>query len=109
MTTQYNEQALESLIEKHLTGYTVEELKDKSLAVDSFYESDEHYLSGKGYYIGSALEFDKRYALYTKLFWDFLEKTQAKELAKLQVSSDWKLKILERFDRKVRRMVSLSF
>jgi len=103
MTTQYNEQALESLIEKHLTGYTVEELKVKSLALDSFYESDEHYLGGKGYYIGSALDFDKRYALDLRRFWDFLEKTQAKELAKLQVSADWKLKILERFDRKVRK------
>ncbi|MVZ62162.1 type I restriction endonuclease subunit R [Sphingobacterium humi] len=103
MTTKYNEQALESLIEKYLTGYTLEELKDKSLSVGSLYESDEHYLSGKGYYIGSTLDFDKRYALDTVRFWDFLEKTQSKELAKLQVSSDWKLKILERFDRKVKK------
>lgn len=103
MTTKYNEQVLESLIEKHLTGYTLEDLKDKSLSVGSLYESDEHYLSGKGYFIGSTLDFDKRYALDTKRFWDFLEKTQAKELAKLQVSSDWKLKILERFDRKIKK------
>lgn len=103
MTTKYNEQVLESLIEKHLTGYTIEDLKDKSLTVGSFYESDEHYLGGKGYYIGSPLDFDKRYALDTRRFWDFLENTQAKELAKLQVSSDWKLKILERFDRKVKK------
>ncbi|WFB62125.1 type I restriction endonuclease [Sphingobacterium sp. WM] len=103
MTSKYNEQALESLIEKHLTGYTLEDLKDKSLSVGSLYESDEHYLSGKGYYIGSTLDFDKRFALDSKRFWDFLEKTQAKELAKLQVSSDWKLKILERFDRKIKK------
>ena len=103
MTTKYNEQALESLIEKHLTGYTLEDLKDQSLPVGSLYESDEHYLSGKGYYIGSSLDFDKRYALDTIRFWDFLEKTQAKELAKLKVSSDLKLKILERFDRKVKK------
>lgn len=103
MTSKYNEQALESLIEKHLTGYTIEEFNDKSLSVGSFYDSDEHYLSGKGYYIGSPLDFDKRYALDTKRFWDFLEKSQAKELAKLRVSSDWKLKILERFDRKVKK------
>ncbi|WP_254527513.1 MULTISPECIES: type I restriction endonuclease subunit R [unclassified Sphingobacterium] len=103
MTSKYNEQALESSIEKHLTGYTVEELKERSLSVNSFYESEGSYLTGKNYYIGSPLDFDKRYALDTKRFWDFLEKTQAKELAKLKVSSDWKLKILERFDRKVKK------
>ena len=50
MTTKYNEQALESLIEKYLTGYTLEVLNYKSLSVGSLYESEEHYLSCKGYY-----------------------------------------------------------
>src|SRR5690606_30925166 len=39
----------------------------------------------------------------TARFWDFLEETQPKEIEKLKVSSDWKLKILERFDRKVKK------
>src|SRR5690606_26031411 len=99
MTTTYNEQALEALIEKHLTGYT-SEMRQGANIVE---EEREHYLSGKGYYPGSPSDFDARYALDTRRFWDFLEKTQPKELAKLQNYSDWQLRILERFDRKAKK------
>ena len=37
-------------------------------------------------------------------FWDFLETTQKDELAKLKKQSDWKLKILERFDRMIKKI-----
>lgn len=103
MTTQYNEQALESLIEKSLTGYCLEELKKENLSIDQVQETQKSYLKGAGYYIGSPSDFDKEYALDTLRFWDFLEETQPKELEKLKVSSDWKLKILQRFDRKVKK------
>lgn len=102
MTTTYNEQALEALIEKHLTGYT-SEMRQGANIVE---EEREHYLSGKGYYPGSPSDFDARYALDTRRFWDFLEKTQPKELAKLQNYSDWQLRILERFDRKAKKTAS---
>lgn len=104
MTSKYNEQALESLIEKSLTGYSSEDLHTEGTGAALLREKiATTYLSGKGYYIGHAHDFDKQYALDTARFWDFLHSTQSKELAKLQVHSDWKLKILERYDRMVKR------
>ena len=41
MATQYNEQALESLIEKSLTGYCLEELKVDTISFDSFQEKQK--------------------------------------------------------------------
>lgn len=103
MATQYNEQALESLIEKSLTGYCLEELKTENTSIVSVQELQKQYVKRSGYYIGAPSDFDKKYALDTARFWDFLEETQPKEVEKLKVSSDWKLKILERFDRKVKK------
>lgn len=103
MTSQYNEQALESLIEKALTGASTEELKERGTTVAEESEKHAQYLSGQGYYLGSTHDFDKRYTLDTLRFWSFLESTQAKELQKLQVSVDWRLKILERYDRMVKK------
>ncbi|MFB5946725.1 type I restriction endonuclease subunit R [Albibacterium profundi] len=103
MKTKYNEQALESLIEKRLTGTSLEEMKAEQVDFDQLKETQGQYLTGGGYYLGSPLDFDKRYALDTWHFWEFLENTQAEELKKLKVYSDWKLKILERFDRKVKK------
>lgn len=101
--SETNEQALESLIEKSLTGYCLEELKAENTSINRVQETQKQYVKGSGYYIGSPSDFDKKYALDTARFWDFLEETQPKELEKLKVSSDWKLKILERFDRKVKK------
>lgn len=103
MNTQYNEQALESLIEKVLTGNSLEELKTQNQTLAQVNEQPSLYISGLGYYMGSPADFDKKYALDIHRFWDFLENTQGKELAKLQVASDWKLKILERFDRLIKK------
>ncbi|MFE2862330.1 type I restriction endonuclease subunit R [Sphingobacterium multivorum] len=102
MTSKYNEQALESLIEKALTGSSLEDLKEQGTNIVDANERNL-YLSGKGYYLGDALDFDKIYALDTHRFWNFLQVTQAKEFAKLQVYGDWKLKILERYDRMVKK------
>lgn len=99
MPSQTNEQALEAAIEKILTGTSVEELKQAGDVNDR----SELYRSGKGYYIGYPSDFNAKYALDEERFWHFLETTQADELAKLQKQSDWKLKILERFDRLMKK------
>lgn len=58
MVSQTNEAALETHIELTLT-------KD-------------------GYRVGSPADFDREFAIDGKLFWQFLETTQSKELAKLK-------------------------
>jgi len=99
MPSQTNEQALESAIEKKLTGSCLEDLKQQG----DIQERRELYRSGNGYYIGYASDFNTKYAIDEVRFWHFLETTQAEELAKLQKQNDWKLKILERFDRLVKK------
>ncbi len=102
MPSQTNEQALESAIEKRLTGTCLEELRAQVNAGEVA-ERAELYRAGNGYYIGKASDFSAKYALDEARFWHFLETTQAEELAKLQKQPDWKLKILERFDRMVKK------
>lgn len=101
MPSQTNEQALESSIEKKLTGNSLEELKANG--AQSFAERNELYRSGNGYYIGDAANYNAKIAIDEYRFWDFLESTQKEELAKLQKQSDWKLKILERLDRMIKK------
>ncbi len=98
MVSQTNEQALEAAIEKILTGYTREEIKSNTVA-----EPTELYRSGNGFYMGNPDDFDPKYAIDETRFWHFLENTQKDELEKLQRSADWKLKILERYDRMVKK------
>lgn len=99
MPSQTNELALEASIEKILAGTSLEDLKQKG----NLNERKEVYRSGKGYYIGYPSDFNAKYALDEERFWHFLESTQAEELAKLQKQPDWKLKILERFDRLIKK------
>lgn len=103
MPSQYNEQALESLIEKALTGYISEELRSSTANCNELGEDVVPPLSGKGYYIGNPGRYDKKYALDTEHFWNFLESSQPKELEKIKRSADWKLRILERYDRMVKK------
>lgn len=102
MPSQTNEQALEAAIEKRLTGICLEELREQG-NVSNVSERAELYRGGNGYYIGKASDFNAKYALDETRFWHFLETTQSEELTKLQKQSDWKLKILERFDRMVKK------
>ena len=99
MPSQTNEQALESTIEKKLTGSCLEDLKQE----ENIQDRRELYRSGNGYFIGYASDFNPKYAIDEVRFWHFLETTQPEELAKLQKQNDWKLKILERFDRLVKK------
>ncbi len=102
-----NEQALESAIEKSLTGICLEELDSDS---GPFAEPGKGgrdpadlYRSGNGFYIGLADDFNAKYAIDEKRFWHFLENTQKEELEKLQRAADWKLRILERYDRMIKK------
>ncbi|MCX6272122.1 MAG: DEAD/DEAH box helicase family protein [Bacteroidetes bacterium] len=103
MTSQTNEQALESAIEKRLTGTCLEEFKEQGITSLVVNERQEIYRSGNGYYIGIPEDFDASFAIDEKRFWKFLETTQKEELEKLQKQNNWKLKILERLDRMIRK------
>lgn len=103
MHSQTNEQALEAAIEKILTGICIEEIKDQGKSVDAVNEDAETYPAGKGFYIGQAHNFNQQFALDEYFFWDFLERTQKDELTKIQKQNDWKLKILNRFDRMIKK------
>ena len=103
MPSKTNEQALEATIEKRLTGSCLEELKEQNVPLNTANERAELYRSGNGYYIGLPEDFNAKYAIDELRFWDFLQTTQKEELAKLQKQSDWKLKILERLDRMIKK------
>jgi len=100
MPSQTNEAALEAAIEKSLTGTCLEDLK---AAGNTIQEAHALYLSGEGYYIGDTVDYNAKYAIDETRLWHFLEATQVKELTKLQRSADWKLKILQRYDRMVKK------
>lgn len=103
MKSKTNEQVLEAAIEKYLTGTCLEELKQQGLAIDAVNEDGAIYQTGKGYYIGQANNFNAQFAIDEQFFWDFLQSTQKEELEKLQKQTDWKLKILNRFDRMIKK------
>lgn len=94
MVSNTKEIALEQAIQKYLTGWTSEELDGNPQPADP-----------AKYRIGDPKDFDATHALDTKLFWEFLENTQSKELDKLKRRnpSDWERKILERFDRLIKK------
>jgi type I restriction enzyme R subunit len=94
MVSNTKEVALEQAIQRHLTGTTTEDLASQPAPAEQSY-----------FRFGQPSDFDAQYAIDTKLFWEFLEATQGKELAKLKDRSpvDWQRKILERFDRLVKK------
>lgn len=97
MTSQTNEQALESSIEKYLTGTCQEELKQ------GVSEPSPTYGTNDKFYIGFNSDFNKEYAIDEKRFWDFLETTQADELEKLKRDSNYKLKVIQRLDKMIKK------
>lgn len=100
MPSKTNEQALEAAIEKALTGTCQEELGNDIQAVA---EPQGLYRAGNGFYMGNACNFNAQYAIDELRLWHFLESTQKEELDKLKRSADWKLKIVERLDRMIRK------
>lgn len=99
-TSQTNEQALEQAIELALTGTCREEIIEKQHVLA---EPEQIYRAGNGFYIGIPEAFDLKFALDMTRFWHFLENTQSNELEKLKRASDWKLKVLNRYDRMVKK------
>ncbi|WP_245985358.1 type I restriction endonuclease subunit R [Epilithonimonas hominis] len=97
MTSKTNELALETAIEKALCGIATEDIKNGTVS-----EPTEPY-SSNGYRIGNPADFNAKYALDEVRFWDFLETTQKEELEKLKRQSDWKIKILDRFDKLMKK------
>lgn len=100
MVSKTNEQALEASIEKALTGSCIESKDGLSDVAAGIYAG-----SHLGYFAGSAKNFNKQYAIDEHYFWQFLENTQEHELAKLKRNNpnDWQPKILERFDRLIKK------
>lgn len=100
MVSKTNEQALEAAIQKYLTGTCLEEMSQGS----SKGVAEPSVSYGCDYTLGLADDFNPQFAVDTAKFWQFLEVTQAKELDKLrQNNPDWQRKILERFDRLIKK------
>lgn len=98
MVSKTNEQALEAAIERHLTGICLEDLKA------GVQEAAPGYNNAM-YQLGYPADFEVHYAIDTKFFWQFLQNTQEQELEKLKKNSpnDWERKVLERFDRLIKK------
>jgi len=97
MRSQTNELALEQSIEKALTGATAEDLKS------GVSESTPSYGVKNDFYVGFNSDFNKEYAIDEKRFWHFLESTQEDELDKLKRDPQYKLKIIQRLDRMIKK------
>jgi type I restriction enzyme R subunit len=77
MSSQTNELALETSIEKSLLA--------------------------QGFIKGENRDFNKEYAIDEKLFWEFLEDTQADELNKISRDPQYKLKTIQRLDKMIKK------
>lgn len=99
MVSKTNEQALEASIEKYLTGTCLEEL-----AAVREGAAEQPFSANHGYRLGRAQDFNARYAVDTRVLWQFLQDSQSEALDCLkQRYTDWDLRILERFDRLVNK------
>jgi len=105
MVSQTNEQALESTIEKALTGTCREALKQDSVSGNCVKQEPLHFglKPGHGYELGWPQNFDREFAVDIANFWGFLHKTQPEELAKLKDRPNWQRLILERLNRKIQK------
>jgi len=99
MSSNATESALEACIERYLTGGVSGEADSKGVSQPP---SGESYAS-KGYFRGKATDFNAEFAIDEAKFWQFLESTQATELAKLHYKPDWERQILERLHRKLKK------
>ena len=102
MTSNTSEQALENLIQKALTGYSIEELK-QNRTDGTISEPANDYLKGQGYYIGFPHHFDMQFAIDEVRLWHFIETSQPEELEKIKKSQDYRLKFITLLDRKIKK------
>lgn len=63
----------------------------------------ENALTKDGYCTGNPADFNREFAIDGKLFWQFLEATQPKELAKLKDRPNWQRLLLERLNKKIKK------
>ncbi len=103
MFSKTNEQALEALIEKALTGACREE----QLARDGKPPLKEGpgpiFGPHAGYEAGHPQDFNREFAIDEAKFWNFLEATQRAELDKLRDRPNWQRLVLERLNRKIKK------
>lgn len=69
-------------------------------ALESCIESS---LLEQGFVRGENKDFNKDYAIDEKRFWDFLQSSQADELEKLKKDPQYKLKIIQRLDKMIKK------
>ncbi|MFY9105464.1 DEAD/DEAH box helicase family protein, partial [Aliarcobacter cryaerophilus] len=74
--------------------------KTNEEALESCIESS---LLEQGFVRGENKDFNKDYAIDEKIFWDFLESSQADELEKLKKDPQYKLKIIQRLDKMIKK------
>lgn len=101
MVSKTNEQALEAAIERALTGTCIEDNSGNLADATTTSYSNAHL----GYVAGFSSDFNKQYAIDERYFWQFLERTQQPELDKLKKHNpvDWQRKLLERYDRLIKK------
>ncbi|HUH58361.1 MAG TPA: type I restriction endonuclease subunit R, partial [Pseudomonadales bacterium] len=101
MVSKTNEQALEAAIERALTGTCIEDSSGNLADATTTSYGSAHL----GYVAGFSSDFNKQYAIDERYFWQFLERTQQPELDKLKKHNpvDWQRKLLERYDRLIKK------
>jgi type I restriction enzyme, R subunit len=101
MVSKTNEQALEAAIQYALTGTNIESIVTEGVA-----ETPADYVvANNGFKLGLPTDFNAQYAIDEKFFWQFITATQEDELEKIKRNSpsDWQRKLLERFDRLIKK------
>lgn len=102
MTSNTSEQALEYLIQKALTGYSVEQLAASGSDTRAA-EPTCYYLGGKGYHIGFPQHFNMKFAIDEVRLWHFIEESQPEEFQKLRKTTDYRERFLTLLDRKIKK------
>lgn len=95
MNNNVNERALEKNIERALVGICREDLAQGIAQTHT----------GMGYVMGQPMDFNAQYAVDEKFFFQFLEATQKESLEAYKAYNphDWKLKLLDRFDKLIKK------
>ena len=102
MRSDTTEAALEAYIENSLAG-AVRQFEDNEEGVQKESFPDFKGSQSAGYVRGNASDYNAEFAVDEAKFWQFLEGSQADELAKLTYKPDYKRQILERLHRKLKK------
>ena len=91
---------MEIAIEKALTGTWRENMENKLGEPKAEYLPRHH-----GFKLAFSQDFDAKFAIDLRLFWQFLQTGQKAELVRFQQlnPNDWQRKILERLDRQIKK------